>query len=91
VPTYVYECKVCEHRFETFQKMADEPVKECPQCKGEVARVLCPVGIVFKGSGFHVNDYPSSRSSAPDDSKKPESPSESKIEAKTETAEGAKS
>jgi putative FmdB family regulatory protein len=88
VPTYVYECKVCGHQFETFQKMTDEPVKECPQCRGEVARVLCPVGIIFKGSDFHVNDYPTS---APDDSKKPESPDESKIGAKTETAEAAKS
>ena len=90
MPTYAYECKVCEHRFETFQKMTDEPVKQCPKCKGKVARVVFPVGIVFKGSGFHINDYPSSKPPVPDSEKKPESPTESKIEPKTETADATK-
>ena len=62
MPTYVYRCKACEHQFETIQRMNDEPVKECPECGGTVTRLLFPVGIVFKGSGFHVNDYPSSGS-----------------------------
>ena len=60
MPTYVYRCKACEHQFETLQKMTDEPVKKCPECGSPVTRLLFPVGIVFKGSGFHVNDYPSS-------------------------------
>ena len=57
MPTYGYKCKACEHTFEVIQKITDDPVKECPTCKGEVARLLYPVGIVFKGSGFHINDY----------------------------------
>lgn len=64
MPTYVYECKACKQQFETFQKMTDEPVKQCPKCNGNVKRLLFPVGIVFKGSGFHINDYPSSGSGA---------------------------
>ncbi len=43
--------------FEVFQRITDEPIRECEKCKGEVRRLLYPVGIVFKGSGFHVNDY----------------------------------
>jgi len=61
MPTYVYRCKDCEHQFETIQKMTEKPLTECPKCKGEIARLLFPVGIVFKGSGFHVNDYPNSK------------------------------
>lgn len=80
MPTYVYRCKKCQHQFETIQKMSDEPLKECPKCKGEVARLIFPVGIVFKGSGFHVNDYPSSKSSTTTGSSK----AESKTKAKTE-------
>lgn len=57
MPTYGYKCKRCEHAFEIVQKITDDPLKDCPECKGEVARVLYPVGIVFKGSGFHINDY----------------------------------
>lgn len=85
MPTYAYKCKACEHQFETRQKMADEPLKQCPKCKGEIARVLFPVGIVFKGSGFHVNDYPSSKSSTLGNGEKSESPTESKVEPKTDT------
>ena len=60
MPTYVYRCKKCEYQFEKFQKMADEPIKVCPKCNGEVARIMFPVGVTFVGKGFHVNDYPSS-------------------------------
>ena len=57
MPTYGYRCTACDHEFEIFQKISDEPIKECPECKGELRKTLFPVGIVFKGSGFHVNDY----------------------------------
>jgi putative FmdB family regulatory protein len=67
MPTYVYRCKSCEHQFETIQKIKDDPLTECPKCKGQLMRLLFPPSIVFKGSGFHINDYPSSgnRGAAP--------------------------
>ncbi len=60
MPTYVYRCKSCEHQFEILQKINDDPLSKCPCCSGELARLLFPPSIVFKGSGFHINDYPSS-------------------------------
>jgi len=84
VPTYVYACKNCEHQFEILQKMSDEALTECPKCKGKIARVLFPPGIVFKGSGFHINDYPSSKSAASGGSSKPVEPAEPKTESKSE-------
>ena len=36
--------------------MKDAPIAVCPQCQGPVKRLLYPVGIVFKGSGWYVND-----------------------------------
>lgn len=57
MPTYGYKCGVCGHTFEVFQRVSDEPVKECEKCGGEVRKLLYPVGIVFKGSGFHITDY----------------------------------
>ena len=57
MPTYEYECKECSHRFEVFQSMSDEPVKQCPECGKEVRRLVSGgVGVIFKGSGFYVND-----------------------------------
>lgn len=85
MPTYVYRCKNCEHQFETFQRITEDPVKECPECTGEVTRILFPVGIVFKGSGFHINDYPSSKSGASTIPK-----AETKPEAKKEPASTSK-
>ncbi len=85
MPTYGYRCKKCEHQFEIIQKMSDEPLKVCPECSGVVARMLFPVGVVFKGSGFHVNDYPSSNSATT--AVKTEEP---KTETKTETKAEAK-
>lgn len=56
MPTYAYRCTACEHQFEQFQRMADDPLKECPECDGLVKRVIYPVGVVFKGSGWYITD-----------------------------------
>jgi putative FmdB family regulatory protein len=58
MPTYEYVCEKCGHRFEEFQKMSDEPLKNCPECEGEVRRLIgTGAGIIFKGSGFYQTDY----------------------------------
>ena len=57
MPTYEYRCVSCEHQFERFQRMSDEPVKECEKCGEPVKRLLFPVAIQFKGSGFYTTDY----------------------------------
>ncbi|MDX1662145.1 MAG: FmdB family zinc ribbon protein [Candidatus Promineifilaceae bacterium] len=57
MPTYVYRCNDCDYTFEARQRMSDAPLTDCPDCpEGEVRRVINPVGIVFKGSGFYVTD-----------------------------------
>lgn len=57
MPTYDYECVECGHRFEAFQSMSEDPLTECEHCKGPVKRLISGgTGIIFKGSGFYVND-----------------------------------
>ncbi len=57
MPTYDYECRVCGHTFEATQSMFDEPLKECVKCGKDVRRIICGgSGVIFKGSGFYVND-----------------------------------
>ena len=57
MPTYEYECKSCGHNFEAFQSMSDAPLSDCPQCGRELRRLINGgSGIIFKGSGFYVND-----------------------------------
>ncbi len=56
MPTYAYRCASCSHEFEVFQKFSESPLTECPECGQEIRRVFQPVGIVFKGSGWYIND-----------------------------------
>lgn len=57
MPTYVYACDSCGKQFEQFQSFKDEPLTVC-LCgqAGKVRRVIQPAGIVFKGSGWYIND-----------------------------------
>ncbi len=65
MPTYVYACKACEHQFEIFQSFNDRARRTCPDC-GEKAlsKVIFPAGVVFRGSGFYVNDSKGSSSTS---------------------------
>ncbi len=56
MPLYEYECEACGVRFERVQHFSDPPLSVCPDCGGKVHRVIHPVGIIFKGSGFYVTD-----------------------------------
>ena len=55
--TYVYECDTCGLRFERRQLMLAQPLIDCPECEGHVQRVVQPMGVVFRGSGFYVTDH----------------------------------
>ncbi len=59
MPTYDYQCDACEHQWELFQKITDDPVKKCPACGKHKARRLFGTGaaVMFKGSGFYQTDY----------------------------------
>lgn len=64
MPTYTYQCADCSVAFDQFQKFADDPLTECPSCHGMVKRVIHPVGIVFKGTGWYITDSRSGTSDA---------------------------
>jgi putative FmdB family regulatory protein len=56
MPTYAYRCTACGHQFDIFQRFSDDSLTECPECHGLIKRVLHPVGVVFKGSGWYITD-----------------------------------
>jgi putative FmdB family regulatory protein len=57
VPIYEYRCPN-GHVFELLQRMGDPPPEKCEVCgEGPVERVLYPVAVHFKGSGFYTTDY----------------------------------
>jgi putative FmdB family regulatory protein len=57
VPIYEYRCPN-GHTFEVFQRMTDPPAESCETCgAAPVEKVLYPVAVHFKGSGFYSTDY----------------------------------
>jgi putative FmdB family regulatory protein len=57
MPIYEYRCPD-GHTFEIFQRMADPPSEACEVCgKAPVEKLLYPVAVHFKGSGFYSTDY----------------------------------
>ena len=78
MPTYDYICDACEHAWELFQKITDDPVRKCPECgkKKAVRQFGTGAAIMFKGSGFYETDYRSDsykKSAEADKSKKSDS------------------
>jgi putative FmdB family regulatory protein len=82
MPTYGYECAACKEKFEVVQKITEDSLKVHEGCGGSLKRLLYPVGIVFKGSGFYVNDYANAGKK-----EKAEKPAENKSETKSEGGE----
>ena len=79
MPTYDYVCKDCDHQWELFQSMKDNPIRKCPSCgKLKAKRVIgAGAGIIFKGSGFYQTDYRS-------DSYKKDAKADKKAQSSTE-------
>jgi len=102
MPTYGYRCGSCGHQFEIVQRISEEPLTTCPKCQGKLSKMLYPVGISFKGSGFYTTDYKGAGKSSEGSSngsasssdgageKKPEAKPESKSETKTESKSDTK-
>jgi putative FmdB family regulatory protein len=63
MPIYEYRCEN-GHVFDVIQKMADEPLSECQECGAPAERVLHPVAVHFKGSGFYNTDYGKKKAAA---------------------------
>jgi putative FmdB family regulatory protein len=62
MPTYQYRCHDCGYEFEEFQSMTEDAITVCPECKGHTRRLITGgAGLLFKGSGFYITDYRSSK------------------------------
>jgi putative FmdB family regulatory protein len=85
MPIYTYRCETCGVQFDYRQSFSDQPLTTCPECSEKSLRkVIAPVGIVFKGSGWYATDHKSPsgiRNNAPKNESKepaPEKTTESK-------------
>ena len=78
MPIYAYRCDSCGAQFEQHQSFSDDPLVICPECdEPALKKLIQPVGIVFKGSGFYVTDNRSANRSGLETSRKDKSESKS--------------
>ncbi len=62
MPTYEYRCGTCTHQFEVFARMSDPDPEVCEACGAStLEKVLFPVAVHYKGSGFYSTDYNAKR------------------------------
>ncbi len=65
MPTYEYRCDSCRRRYERRESFSAPASHACQRCKrGTATRILHAPTVVFKGSGFYVNDSRKSQESS---------------------------
>lgn len=83
MPIYEYGCTQCGKRTEILQRMNDAPLAACPECGGEVRKLVSAPAFQFKGSGWYATDYASKKGGGGTESKS-DSQGETKNEGKSE-------
>lgn len=62
MPQYEYGCTKCQHRFELRQKFSDPPATECPECGGQVQKLISQAAFSLKGGGWYAEGYSDNKS-----------------------------
>lgn len=58
MPIYEYQCEACGHRLEKLQKIADDPLKDCPACeKPALKKLVSAAAFRLKGGGWYETDF----------------------------------
>jgi putative FmdB family regulatory protein len=57
LPIYTYRCHACGGQLEIRQSFSEPALTTCELCGGALRKVLHPVSVIFKGSGFYNTDY----------------------------------
>ena len=76
MPVYEYECPACEIVHEVQQRMADDPLQDCPDCGGAVKKIMSRSSFQLKGGGWYADGYASTKTetSSKTETKKTSSP-----------------
>ncbi len=58
MPIYCYKCPKCGEHTEIFQRTENTgKIYLCETCGEALEKIIAPVSVIFKGSGFYINDY----------------------------------
>jgi len=56
MPVYEYSCPKCGE-FEVTQRITDDALKRCPQCRRKVKKLISLSAFHLKGTGWYATDY----------------------------------
>lgn len=59
MPVYEYECPACDKVIEVQQRITDDPLSTCPDCGGEVKKLVSMSSFQLKGGGWYSDGYSS--------------------------------
>lgn len=90
MPIYEYQCSKCGKVHEIWQKISEDPLTKCPECKGKMERLISATAFALKGSGWYKTDY-ERKGKKPADKKDKSESKDKKSDAKSETKSEAKS
>lgn len=76
MPIYEYECGGCDKTFEVSQRLSEAPLSDCPDCGGEVKKLISTSAFHLKGGGWYADGYsgPSNSGSKKNDKKAKSAP-----------------
>lgn len=58
MPIYEYQCQSCQYAFEKLQKISDDPLQECPECRqNTLKKKISAAGFRLSGSGWYETDF----------------------------------
>jgi len=62
MPIYEYRCGACGHELDALQKLADDPLRDCPECeKPQLKRLMSAPAFRLKGGGWYETDFKSDK------------------------------
>ena len=98
MPFYEYACEKCEREFEVEQRITEDPLKSCPECRSRrIKRLISRTSFALKGGGWYADGYTSNggdkktdRDSAATGASESSSPSDTSGSEKTKAASASK-
>jgi len=89
MPIYEYACDDCGKLCEVIQKVTDEPISTCPECSGQMHKLISHTSFILKGTGWYVTDYANKSRSTTASQKKEEKKSSEKPDTSVKTTDSS--
>ena len=62
MPIYEYRCDSCGHELEAIQKISEDRLVKCPECKKDaLIKKISAAGFRLKGAGWYETDFKSGK------------------------------